>query len=575
MKSASKKASSKTIKLSDYVAEFLVRHGIEQSFVFTGGAISHILDSIFTRHLRDGDMNEPICVMHEQAGSMALDAYTRATGKIGVMAVTSGPGATNLLTGIACSYYDSIPGLYFTGQVAVPEYKGKSKQRQVGFQETDIVTLAKPLVKYSAMVTRPEDIRYELEKALHLATEGRPGPVLLDLPMDIQQVQIDPKKLRSYKLPTKRRKSIKKQVNTAAKWLRAAKRPMIITGGGVRIADAAKELRELAELCDMPVGATYNGVDTFPHDDHRYVGILGSMGNRGTNLCLAESDMVLAVGSRLTLRQVRSKPKEFVSGKKLVHVDIDAHELNQRVRSDLAIVADAKEFLTMLIEVLRQDDCPRFSKWSVKARRLFTGNPACKPEYSRKKRPVNPYVFIKALSGQMADNDILIGDCGQSLIFTYQAAIVRGEQQLFTAGAHSPMGYSLPAAIGPAAVYREGSPRIICTIGDGSTQLNIQELQTIHSYDLPIKIFITNNHAYGAIQDYQDAKLEGRHFASAPGHGYEPPDILAIARAYKIPTASITSHQNLEKQIKDVLNTKGPVVCDVDMGSRTPVTLDP
>lgn len=562
------------VKLSDYVAEFLAHRGIERMFVMTGGAIANLLDSVFTRSIKYGDI-KPICVMHEQVASMALDGYTRATGKMGAVAVTSGPGGTNLITGIACSYYDSIPGLYFTGQVRTWEYKGNSKQRQVGFQETDIVNLVKPIVKYSVMVTNPKDIRYELEKALWLAQSGRPGPVLIDLPMNVQRAQIDPKKLRSYKPIVKKQKLIQKKVNTIVEWLKKSKHPIIISGGGVRIAGAINELREFAKLCNIPVVATYTGVDTITHDNPLYAGILGTMGNRGANICIEKSDLVLAIGSRLAIHQVRSKPKEFALNAKIVHVDIDPCELKQRVHTDLALASDAKVFLTSLLDTLKKVNYPRFSDWAKEARGYFENNPICKPEYYQQKKFVHPYVFIKTLSEQMADNDILVGDAGQSLMFTFQATEIRAKQRLFTAGAHSPMGYSLPAAMGVAAHYHGGSPRVVCTIGDGSIQLNIQDLQTIYRYNLPVKIFVMNNHSYGAIMDYQEADLGGRYFATVPKYGYAPPDILAIAKAYKIQIAKITSQDNLAKKIKLVLNSKGPIVCDVDMGPRTLVTRDP
>lgn len=563
------------MKLTDYIAEFLVEHGVEYIFIFTGGAISHLVDSVFDLSLRDESL-KPICVMHEQAGSMALDGYTRATHKIGAMAVTSGPGGTNLLTGIACSYYDSIPGLYFTGQVRISELKGESKQRQVGFQETDIVSIIKPLTKYAVTITNPQDIRYELEKSLWLAQSGRPGPVLIDLPMDVQWAQIEPAKLRTFE-PEEQSgeasKDIVDKVKIVAEWIRASKSPMIISGGGVRNAQAIDELTAVATLCDIPVAVTFNGVDTFAHDNPLYCGLIGTMGNCGTNSSLEKSDLVLAVGTRLTLRQVKSKPGEFFANAKLVHIDIDPNELNQQVFSDMALVCDAKKFLTLLMNELKKGKCPCFSRWARQTRKVFQQNPFCKQEYYLQKDSVNPYVFMKTLSEQMGDDDILIADAGQNVMLAMQTVEPRANQMLFTAGAHSPMGYSLPAAIGVAACYKD-YPHVICTIGDGGIQLNIQELQTIHSYQLPVKIFVMNNHSYGAIQDYQDGNLGGRYYASAPGYGYEVPDFIAIARAYKIATDEITSHDGLGEKIKSVLNSNGAILCNVNLGFRTHVTLD-
>jgi acetolactate synthase-1/2/3 large subunit len=482
------------------------------------------------------------------------------------------------VTGIACSYYDSIPAIYFTGQVQTHEYKGESKQRQVGFQETDIVSVVKPLTKYAVMITNPHDIRYELEKALWMVQSGRPGPVLIDLPMDIQWAEIEARELRAYEPDETRPEdynSIREKVTVVADWIRKSERPMIISGGGVRNARATDEIKALATLGDIPVAVTFGGVDTFAHDSPLYSGLIGVMGNRATNISLTKSDLVLAVGTRLTLRQVKMKPKDFVPNGKLVHVDIDPNELNQRVPTDLSLACDAKEFLTLLLSELKKDGCPRFSDWRKQTRSSFEKNPFCKLEYYSEKGAVNPYVFMKTLSEQMADDDILIADAGQNVMWAMQAVEVRAQQRLFTDAAHSTMGYSMPAAIGVAVHYKDGSPRVICTIGDGAIQLNIQELQTIRSYNLPVKIFVLNNHSYGAIMDYQDSKLGGRYFASSPKYGYSIPDILAIARAYKIETAKIATHDGLAQKIRAVLNTKGPILCEVDMGLRTHVTLDP
>ena len=563
------------MKLTNYVVEFMKSKGIEYVFLFQGGQISHLIDSIFNDNLRGGSL-KPLCVMHEQAASMASDGYSRATGKIGVTAVSGGPGATNLVTGIACSYYDSIPGIYFTGQVRTWEHTGKSKQRQVGFQETDIVSIVKPLTKYAVMITNPQDIRYELEKAFWLAQSGRPGPVLIDLPMDVQWSEIEPEELRSYesaKEPPGDYKNMREKIRIVADWLRESKRPIIISGGGIRNACAINELSELATLGDIPVVATFNGIDTFAHDNSLYSGLIGTMGNGGTNACLNKSDLVLAIGARLALRQVKLKPKDFVPHGKLVHVDIDPNELNQRVPSDLALAYDAKKFLTLLLDELKANGCPRFTDWAKQTRSSFKETPFCKPEYYLEKNNVNPYVFMKTLSEQMADSDILVADAGHNLIWAMQTVEVRAQQRLFTAGAHSPMGYSLPAAIGVAACFSSGSPRAVCVIGDGGFQLNIQELQTIHTYNLPVKIFVLNNHCYGAIMDYQDANLGGRYYGTCPEYGYTAPDFLAIARAYKISTAEISSHDGLSGKIKSVLDTKGPILCNVNLGPRSQVAL--
>lgn len=564
------------MKLTDYVAKALAREGIECMFIFTGGAISHLVDSVFRFNLKTGKLR-PVCVLHEQAGSMAADSYTRTTGKIGAAAATSGPGGTNFLTGICCSYYDSIPGLYFTGQVRTWEWKAKSKQRQVGFQETDIVSVVKPITKYATMVTNPKNIRYQLEKALWIAQIGRPGPVLIDLPMDVQWSKIKVGELKSFK-PDKRKKSdkkIKEKIKLVVHWLKKSKRPIIICGGGVRNAGAIAELKKLASLINIPVTVTFGGKDSFPHNNRLFSGLIGVAGNKAANTSINSSDLVLAIGTRLAWRQLKSKPKEFLPNSKLVHVEIDPYEINQRVKADLAIGYDAKKFIKNLTQELQKTKKLDFSYWASKTRDKLNKSPFCKKEYYLQKKGINPYVFFKTLSEQMGKNDIIVADTGNNVMWALQAVEIKNNQRIFTAHAHSPMGYALPAAMGAAVVYPKGSPRVICTIGDGGFQLNIQELQTIYYYKLPIKIFIIDNQSYAAIKDFQDGNLGSRYYASSLEHGYSWPDFLAVARSYKIKTAEIKSQDNLASKIRSVLNRKGAVVCNVSIMPKPFVTFDP
>jgi acetolactate synthase I/II/III large subunit len=565
------------MKLSDYLSEFFAMREFEFTYIFTGGAIAHLIDSCWRYHEKDNEKLKPICVLHEQSGAMAIDAYSRITGKPGLMLATSGPGATNLLTGIACSFYDSIPGIYITGQVRTWELTKDSKQRQVGFQETDIVSMAKPVTKYSVLISDPRDIRYEIEKALWLAVNGRPGPVLVDLPMDVQWAEIEPSELRSFIPPSI--EQVDFSINTikideVVTSINKASKPVILCGGGVRNAGAMAEIKEFAEICNIPVITSFGGNDSFPHDNELYSGLIGTMGSKAGNKCLNDSDLLLVLGSRLSWRQIRSKPTEFAQSAKIVHVDIDREELNQKVPSALSFDMDVKIFIVKIISELRKNKLPDHSVWAQQCRSSFIADPFCKPEYYNNDFPVNPYVFMKSLSEQMLDDDVLLIDAGQNVMWGMQGIEPRAQQRLLTAWGHSPMGYSLPAAIGVAA-YHKGSPRTICTIGDGGFQVNIQELQTIHYYNLPIKIFVMNNYCYGAIKDYTRDNLDNRNYATCPEYGYEAPDILAIAKAYKIKTVRISSHIKIKEKIEEILNCDGPIVCDVDLGNDTFVVLDP
>lgn len=567
------------MKLSDYVAEFLAQKGIEFNYIFTGGAIAHVIDSCWRLHERNPNVLKPICVLHEQAGSMAIDAYTRATGKLAVMMVTSGPGATNLLTGMACSYYDSIPGIYITGQVRTWECKGKMTLRQLGFQETDIVTMSSSITNYSVLVEDPRDIRYELEKAFYLATSGRPGPVLVDLPMDVQWAEIEPDQLRGFNPPIKKFDQTKKfefNIGVLADHMLKKEKCTIVAGGGVRLSGAMKNLEQLSNEFNMPVLTTFGGNDTFPHDNTNYCGLIGTMGNVSSNEILSDSEVVLALGTRLSWRQVRSNPERFGKNTIIVHVDIDPGEINQHIPSTFSFPLDVKFFIEKLRFELESKKYGGCKAWSRESKGRYEKTPFCLESYYESESPVNPYVFMNELSKSMESNDIAIIDAGQNVMWGMQALQPTAEQRIITAWAHSPMGYSLPGAMGVAAKYnKKGDPNVICTIGDGGFQVNIQELQTIKYYNLPVKVFILNNHSYGAIKDYQDGNLDSRYYATCPEHGYEAPDFLSISRSYGIETISIANHRELASTIKYVLEHDGPIICDVDLGSDTFVVLNP
>ena len=566
------------MKLSDYVAQYLVDRKIKQNYIFTGGAVAHLVDSCWVMHNDHTEYLKPICVLHEQAGSMALDAFTRATGQLGVMMVTSGPGATNLLTGIACSYYDSIPGIYFTGQVRTWECKGESKQRQLGFQETDIVSMALPVTKYAVMLTNAEDIKYELDKAFYNATEGRPGPVLIDIPMDLQWAEIDPKKLRSFEPPEEKFDSsilLNRNLRLSAEIIAQSSKPIIIAGGGVRNSHAVSQLNDLSTDFSIPVAVTFGGKDCYPHQSQLFAGLLGTMGNRAANENVNESDVVIVVGSRLSWRQIRSRPDKFAPHAKIIHVDIDASEINQQVMANVSLPMDAGEFLRFLSKELKNVKYNCASEWPQKCSKRLRDNPFFKADTINELGAVDPYYFFYILSQEMAANDIAVIDAGQNVMWGMQALEPNGSQRILTAWGHSPMGYSLPASIGPALHFSGTDTNVVCTIGDGGFQINIQELQTIKYYNVPIKIFILNNHSYGAIKDFQDGNLNSRYFGTIPEYGYEAPDFVSISKSYGLETERINTNGCVRQGIRRALSVAGPIVVDVDLGTETSVILDP
>ncbi|MEK7630420.1 MAG: thiamine pyrophosphate-binding protein [Patescibacteria group bacterium] len=553
------------MKLSDYVVQHLADRKVKKVFLITGGAIAHVVDSF--RNIKGIDY---VCHQNEQGAAMAAEAYSRLSGTIGVAMATSGPGATNLITGMCCAWFDSIPALYITGQVNNHEQKGNTKVRQVGFQETDIVSMVKPVTKYAVMVTRPEDIRYELEKAIYIAYEGRPGPVLIDIPMDIQRADIDPKKLRSFTPPKNAGpdrdtgKRFDTKIKAAMHLMEKAKRPVIIVGGGVRLADATSQMGEFIKKTGFPVVTSWSGFDAVAFGHPLHIGQFGVYGNRGANFAVQNADFIISVGSRLDTRQTGGQPSTFAREAKRVMVDVDNAEIKKRrgYKADVEICSDAKDFLRTTNTLLKDFSGQDITDWVGRTRVWKKAYPAVLPAYYKQKGSVNSYVFAKTLSDLTPRNAVIIPDDGGNLTWIMQSFEIKDGQRLFSAFGNSPMGYSFPASIG--AAYAVGPKRpVIAIIGDGSFQMNIQELQTLFLYKIPAKVFILNNHSYGIIKQFQDSLFGGRYEASSPEKGYAPPDFVAIAKAYKLKTVTIKNHQELASKIKEVLRFKEPVICDV------------
>lgn len=550
------------MKLSDYLVQYLIERGSTHTFLVTGGACAHIVDS-----LGKNKKMTYVCVQHEQAAAMAVDAYSRVSKRLGVAVATSGPGATNLITGMCCLWFDSIPGLFITGQVNTHETKGDRKVRQIGFQETDIVDIVRPITKYAVMVTDPKTIKYHLDKAYSLATSARPGPVLLDIPLNVQHADINPDELQGYvpgKAKNESRSALWEKAHKAAVLLMKAKRPVIIAGMGVKIAGGVAEFRTLTERLGFPVISSWSGIDVLEHTHPLYFGQFGVYGNRAANFIVQNSDTFLSIGSRLDTRQASGQPQTFARAAKKIVVDIDQHELHKGVvKADLPINADAKEFLTILIEEVVRLKKPDVRAWIVRCEAWKKAYPSVLPEYFKQKKYVNPYVFVRTLADELGTGDIIIADEGGNLVWSVQAFHVKKDQQFFSAFAHSPMGYSFPASIG--AYFASPKRPIICLDGDGGFQLNIQELQTIRHYAIPVKIFILNNNAYGIIKQFQEVYFDATYTATTNEFGYSAPDFVRVAEAYGIPAVRITNHRDLKKKIRKILKSKGPVLCDVSI----------
>ena len=552
------------MKLSDYVAKFLADAGIKQVFVVTGGAAAHLIDSV---------ANQPeleyVCTQHEQAAAMAVDGYTRVTGHMGAAIATTGPGVMNLMTGMAGLYYDSLPAIFVTGQVSSSRLSRISPGvRQLGFQEAPHIELVKPVTKYAALIDDPTRIRYELEKAVHLATSGRPGPVLLDICDDVQRMEIDPDGLDSF-IPEDQPKDLEGldlDVDRVIELIGQAKRPILVLGAAVKIAKVEEQAKAFAERLQFPIALTWATMDMFPADHPLHTGGFGISASRRGNFAIQNADLVLSLGSRLDSHATGTPIGTFARDAKKIILDVDTSELEkfkvQGMDVDLLIQADVGDFLQLVDRKADQIKTQDISPWLgkiAKWRRLF---PACLPEFYEQEAPVNPYVFLEALSEETSEDAIIVPDCGANLIMTFQGYRVKGNQKLFSAFNNSPMGYSLAASIG--ACFANDKNPVICIIGDGGLQLNIQELGTIVRNKLPIKIFLFNNHGYGIIQQTQEDWLDSMYWASKPQTGLADPDYVKIAEAYGINTVTINDHRGMHAKIREVLDSQGPVLCDLE-----------
>ena len=545
------------MNLSDYILSFLIKKKVKKVFLITGGAISFMVDA-FSRNKKI----KYISVAHEQGAAMMADSYSRLGPNFSCTMVTSGPGATNLLTGIACSYFDSIPSLHICGQVNTYEQQSSNKStqkvRQVGFQETDIVNISKPITKFSYKVTNPNEIKYILEKSYHIATTGRPGPVLLDIPMDLQRKLINPKKLKSFQAKKNKNVNLKKQVIYIIKKIKNANKPVIILGGGIKYAKSEAILKKILKKFSLPIVTTWSGVDLIDHSEKKYIGNIGVYGSRAANFTVQNSDLILSLGSRLDTRVTGGVPKNFARKAYKIMVDIDKHELNKK--RGLVVDYKIKENVKNILEGIEKIKFNNISKheWLNKCFKWKERYPIVQKKYFKEKKYVNPYVFIEYLSKILKKKDIIIADDGGHLTWTIQAFKVKYGQKLFSAFGNSPMGYALPASIGASIV--KNNSRIICIDGDGSIQINLQELHTIDKLNLPIKIFILNNDGYGIIKQFQELYLSKRYEAS--GKGVSNPNFKKISEAFNIGYNKIKNHSEL-KQIKKSIDSKRPEIIEI------------
>jgi acetolactate synthase-1/2/3 large subunit len=550
------------IKLSDYVTNFISRLNVEHVFLLPGGGCMHLVDSLGSC----SDL-EYVCCLHEQAAAIAAEAYGQYTNNIGVALVTTGPGGTNAITGVAGAWIDSTPVLIISGQVKRSDMIGDSGVRQMGIQEVDIIKLVKPITKYAVTVVDPLNIKYHLEKAVYLAQSGRPGPVWIDIPLDVQGAIINEDDLKGFDSLEIAHKNNQNELQTRVKevinLLNKSERPVILAGNGIRLSKAEKELLYLITSLKIPVLTTWKAIDFLPENHELFFGRPGSIGQRGANFIQQNSDFMLTIGARLDLAQVGYSYHNFARMAKKVVVDIDETEIRKmKMNIDVPVCSGAKAFIKELINNLDMVQYKDRSDWVSRCASWKNKYPVIVPEYWKQKEPVNTYALIDVLSELMTETDILIpGSSGGCSEITMQAFRVKKGQRIINTPGLGSMGFGLPASIG--ACLASGKKRTIGIIGDGGLQHNIQELETLKRLQLPIKLFILNNNGYGSIKMTQNKHFSGHYACCDSSSGLTLPDTCKIASAYGIKTTRITNQIDLKGKVKEILDDKAPIICDV------------
>lgn len=549
------------MKVSDYIIEFLVKHNIDKVFGYIGGNNAHIMDSI------DNHKNiEMVNTIHEQGAGFAAEGYARATGKIGVATATSGPGATNLITPIASCFYDSVPALFITGQVNTYECKNalecehNAPVRQIGFQETDIVSVVKPITKYAVLINNIHNLKYELEKAVYLSEEGRKGPVLIDIPIDLQYKEFDPDKEKSfYGSETYLASSIHTDIDddvieNITTLINASTRPVILVGGGARIADVESELNALLSKTNIPIVYSLMGKDLVKESYRYNLGFIGAYGNRCASLTLANSDLLIILGSRLDARQTGRQTATFARGAKIIQVDIDKHELDRKIKVDYALNSDVKSFLNKLNTKILKTDIETWQKKVLSYKEQYSSL------YTIAEKEKMPNKIIALISQYSKEGDIVCVDVGLHQMWAAQSFTVKKDQRLLFSGGLGAMGCALPTAIG--AVLGSGK-RAIAIVGDGGFQMNIQELEVLRRRNLPIKILIMNNAFLGMVRQMQTEYLNENYIGTQKD--YSVPHFKSIGEAYGIKSHEVSDKDEIEYRIKQILQNDACELIDIHL----------
>ena len=552
------------VKLAEWVADTLAAHGIDHVFMLTGGGAMHLNHALGTHPKLATTFTH-----HEQALAMAAEAYYRLTNRLAVVNVTSGPGGTNAITGVYGAHVDSIGMLVISGQVKTETTVRATglPLRQFGDQELDIEPIVRPITKYATMVTDPLNIRYHLEKALYLATSGRPGPVWLDIPLDVQAAKIDPSQLAGFD-PAEldepwKATNLEAAAAAILDKLRTAERPVIFAGGGVRLSGAYADFLRLIERLGVPVVTGWNAHDVLWNAHPLYAGRPGTVGDRGGNMVTQSADLLLILGSRLNIRQVSYNWKTFAREACKIWVDIDPLELRKpTVVPDMPVVADLSDLIPALLAAPYEGPTPEHREWLEWSRERVRRFPAVLPEYREHGPTVHPYVAMEALFARLDEDDVVVTGNGSACVVSFQAAEIKRGQRIWTNSGCATMGYDLPAAIGVCAATG-GNQRVIAIAGDGSIMMNLQEMQTIAGYGLPVKVFLINNNGYVSIFQTHRNFFNGVEVGGGPKSNVTFPDFSKVAAAFGFAWFCARSHNELPGAIDAALAADGPVVCEI------------
>lgn len=544
------------IKLTDYIVKFFEQQGVKDVFMLSGGGCMHLINSFGS-----SDKMTYWCLHHEQSVSMATEAYARMKNDLGVAVVTCGPGSTNTITGVLGAYQDSVPCVFISGQAKrknTVRLSGIEGLRQFGQQEVDIIPIVSSITKYAVMIDKLEDIRYHLEKAVYLAKHGRPGPVWIDVPLDVQNSKIDEASLRSFTPDTEEKEDISKDLSEVAQMLREAKRPVIIAGHGVRIADACEDLRQLVERCDIPVVNSFLGIDVLPSDHKCNIGRIGIKGTRAGNFAMQNADLLLVIGSKLSVSSIGFEPELFAREAKVVIVDIDEIEHKKPlVKFDKLIIADAKDFLQQLAQI----ELPKYEQWLEKTNEWKKDFTIFVPEYENDSDGLNYYKFIELLNDYTTAKNPVISDAGSAFYVTSQAINLKDGQRYIPSGALATMGYTLPASIGVAVADLNNVT--VGITGDGSFMQNMQEISIMQFHQLPLKLFVVNNEGYLSIRQSENKFFAGHLVAEGPTSKVPFPNFEKVVKAFDLPYYRIDSITSAKEELPKIFADNKPAVIEV------------